>query len=115
MSSLAPGKCFWKFRENDWELSGTASQTTNCESLASACRLENKLKAISDPIRPRPTKAMLFDREMCLSAPCKHAGVKRILISPRPSKVQLQDMMERRETCHMIIYFPVVTAGPRSG
>lgn len=59
---FAPGNWAKKFSENVFEASGTASQTTKCESEASANLLENRLKAISEPIRPTPMKLILFGR-----------------------------------------------------
>lgn len=60
----APGKCFRKLSANARAASGTTSHTTKDASLFSdsANCFENRLNAISDPIRPRPRKLMLFAR-----------------------------------------------------
>ena len=60
---LAPWNCLRKLLINWAATSGTASKTTKRELLSLANRLENRLYAISEPMRPKPTKLMLFARE----------------------------------------------------
>ena len=78
---FAPGNWAKKFSENAFEASGTASQTTKCESEASANLLENRLKAISEPIRPTPMKLILFGRWVKrFTRTCKQRDVDLILL-----------------------------------
>lgn len=73
MRISVPGKCLWKLFANESAASGTASQTAKDVSVESESCFEKRLKAISDPIRPRPKKLMLLERDAdtCRWIACK--------------------------------------------
>lgn len=71
MSMCAPGNWDTKFWRKATALAGSASQTTKWVSGDSANVFEKKLKAISDPIRPRPMNAVLLARTTCRSSDCR--------------------------------------------
>src|SRR6266403_479811 len=60
---LAPLNCLRKLTINWAATSGTASKTTKRELLSLANRLENRLYAISEPMRTKPMQLMVFARE----------------------------------------------------
>lgn len=60
---FAPGNWEMTLSENACAASGTASHTTNCElPLLSTSEREQRLYAISEPIRPRPMNAVVCAR-----------------------------------------------------